>query len=341
MKYIKNFFENILIYTKRILGHPGIVLLLFCMPLLALVFNTYINKAEGAFVGIYAEGNADEVIADLVKNTDAITFRVYTDKEQMKLDVETQLLECAFILPENVADIENMQIINGEGYAAVLTEVSKEAVFASVLKIYGDKAALSFAKKSNIGIVDDNFESSYLKYVESTPSSVTFEEAPARPETSTPKRNIPLCVCAMLLICAGLIGTTFAIKDKKIGINFGAGSCIAVSVVLFLISALVSLYILDKKPDHIRFLIFCAGIWGGSMIFAGFVKNEKIAWIIMPLVIMTVFLFDIVRISNISPAFLPIEKMILYPYFIYEKTLNLTGFSGVLCILGTLKQKYR
>lgn len=328
---------NIFIYIKRMLKHMGIIFLLLCLPCLAFIFSSFTKTAEGARVGIYAEANADEVINDLLKNNDAIKFVVYTDKEQMKRDVETQLLECGFVLPQNVDDIENMNIICGDGYASVLSEVSKEAVFASVLKIYGDKAAFSFAKKSNINISNSNFKAAYLKYVESTPSSVAFEEAPAKAQGSPSQKNIPLCIAAIMLICAGLIGAAFYISDKKRGIYFGADMCIAASLILFLVSVTAALLIMGEKPDIIRLVIFCAGIFGGSRIFARLVKGEKTAWLFMPVVMMAVFLFDIVGISNIFPAFKAVDNILLSHYFIYADIIKLTGFSGILCVIAYIK----
>ncbi len=329
-----SFLTDIFIYSKRMLRHFGIVLLLLCLPVLAIMFRNFANKAEGAYVGIYAESNADEITSELLKNKDAINFKIYSSKDQMINDVETQILECGFILPENVSDIENMQMICGEGYASVLSEVSKEAVFAAVLKVYGDKAALSFAKKSNIDINDENFKTAYLKYAESTPASVTFDEAPANIGETAAKKNIPLCIAAAMLICAGLIGAAFYMGDKKQGIRFGAGKCIAVALLLFSASAAAALMILGQKPDFLRLAVFCAGIWGGSCIFAAFVNNEMIARLIMPVVLMAVFLFDIVGVSDILPQLKIVDNMLLSHYFIYENIVRLTGISGILCVIG-------
>ena len=333
---------NIFIYIKRMLGNIGIIFLLFCLPLLAFIFSDFTKNAEGSWVGIYAEANADEVLKDLIKNTDAINFKIYTDKEKMKTDVETQALECAFVLPENVYDIENMSVICGEGYASVLSEVAKEAVFASVLKVYGDRASLSFAKKSDINITDDNFKAAYLKYVESTPSSVTFEEAPANNADNTAKkRNIPLSIVSIMLICAGLIGAAFYIADKNRGIYFGDGMCIAASLLLFVISSLSAFAVLNQKIDILRLFVFCAGIWGGSRIFSVFVKNKNTAWLVMPVITVFVFLFDIVCISDIIPALKVVDNIMLSHYFVYENLIKLTGFSGILCVLGCIKPKYQ
>ncbi|MBQ9518264.1 MAG: hypothetical protein IJR59_00015 [Firmicutes bacterium] len=329
---------NFLIYIKRLLKNSGIVLLLFCLPVLALIFGTYAKKAEGAQVGVYAKVPAQEVIDELLKSSDAITFNVYTDEEKMKNDVETQMLECAFVLPENVDDIENMQVICGEGYSSVLCEVAKEAVFAAVLKVYGDKAALGFAQKSNISITDENFKAAYFKYVETTPVSVAFEEAPSISEDEVPKRrNIPLSAAAIMLICAGLTGSAFYIRDKKRGVNFGAGRNIAAAILLFLVSAIAALHIWDAETDLLRLVVFCAGIWGGSRLFAAFVNNESVPWLVMPLVTLCVFLFDIVRISQIIPALGAVDNILLSHCLVYGDTVKLTGFSGVLCVLAYLK----
>ena len=322
------------IYIKRMLKHPYIILLLLCLPVLAFIFRGFAAKTEGAKVGIYSKAQAAELIEYLQNNNDVFTFVTYSSEDEMKRDVETQILECGFILPENIADVENISIVCGKGYASVLSEVTKEAVFAAILKVYGDKAALRFAQKSNIDINDENFEKAYQKYAEETAASITFEEIGQGETSAAKKRDIPLCAAAAVLICASLIGAGFYANDKKHGIRFGLEKSVGASVAVFALSAMAAFVLLGKNVDVPRFLIFCFGVFGCGLILSLFIKNEKTAWLFMPVVLVLVFMFDIVGISAVVPALGIVDKLLLSHYLLYENTVRLAVFSAILCGLG-------
>ena len=328
-----------LIYTRRMLRHPSVVLMLLCLPLLAFIFRGFAEKSEGAVIGIYTQTPSPEITRYLLQNEDAFKFKLYSSADDMRRDVETQLLECGFILPPNISDVEGISIVCGEGYASVLSDVTKEAVFAAVLKVCGDKAAYSFAKKSNIDINNEDFKKSYQKYVETTPVCVSFEEVPTTEVSSAKKRSLPQSMAAAVLACAVLIGSTFYIGDRKKGVYFGAGRCVAAALLLFALSALAALAICGARINIIRFCLLLAALWGVGCIAAKIIKNDKVPWLLMPVVILFVILFDIICIADIVPALGIVPSFLPTHYYIFGTAGAQALYSVVLLCCGIAADK--
>ncbi len=335
MKYLNMLF----ICMKRALKHPSIALLLIAIPLTAFIYTSISADNKGAFVGIYDKGNADDIIEDIKKADNRLTFTVYDSEEKMKGDVETQKLECAFIFPENIEEMSVEKIILGEGQTSVLSELTMETVFSAILKNEGGKIAYKFAEENNIDLNKEKYFENYNNYLNNIKSAVKFEEFSSAPNENIAHSNILDCIIAIITVCGGLSGAIFVISDRKKGIVFTSGFNIAAVMILFLTAEIISFIILRQVPDILRLCLLNLGIWGICRIICMFSNDERLIRLAMPVLTAASVIFDIVDISAFVPSLGAVNYILITHYYVYEEITFFAAVSIILFCMGIFSGK--
>ncbi|MBQ6555775.1 MAG: hypothetical protein IJL89_11125, partial [Firmicutes bacterium] len=315
---IKNFdlkIFSLFIYIKRCLKHFGIAALLISIPAMAFVFRGFTEKSTGAAVGLC--GGETQLIQNLLKKDGYIHFIEYTDSAEMQNDVETQKLECGFIFPDEAGKLTEIKTICGVGYTSVLADVTQEAVFSELLKIYGRDIAFEFTQKNELGINSEKFTETYNNYLADIKNAISFEETDIDPDKTAEDDSLLHCLTAVVVVCAGLAGVSLLARDRKKGIYYDASGNIAAALLLFDIAVYISFVILGKDLDIIRLLLLNAGVWGLCSLVSRFIRDERVAWMLMPVCIGFAAVFDMFKVSGFVPALKPVEFLLISHYYVY------------------------
>lgn len=329
-----NILTAVVIGMKRVLKHPGILAMLAVIPLTAYIYTNIAQKNEGASVGIYDSGNAGGILNGIKEDSD-IKFVLYTDKEQMRADVETQKLECGFILPDDMEKLTDgtAEIVYGEGRTSVMSGVTKEAIFSAVLKYYGGSTALNFAKRSGMDIDEARFAENYSHYLSSIKSAVEFEETAISANDASPKDNTVSCIIAAITFCAGLTGAVLVISDRKKGIVFLSGTTVASVMVFFVLAEVLAFFIIGFRPDILRLCFLNMGVWGICCVISRLLRDVRIPRLLMPLCMALILVFDYIGAAEIVPSLRPVEKILLSHYYIYS---DIVWLAAAAIVFGTL-----
>lgn len=334
--YIMKIF-SVFIYIKRCLKHFGIIALLISIPAMAFVFRGFTEKSTGAAVGLC--GGETRLIQNLLEREGYIHFVKYTDEEKMKNDVETQKLECGFVFPAEEGKLTEIKTVCGVGYTSVLADVTQEAVFSELLKIYGRDIAFEFTQKNELGISDERFTATYNNYLGSIKNAVAFEETDIDPYKGISDDSILHSLTAMIIICAGLAGTSLLARDRKKGIYYDASGNIAAALLLFDVAVYLSFVILGKDIDIVRLLLLNIAVWGLCSLAGRFIRDERVPWMLMPVCIGFSAVFDIFKITELMPAIKPAEFLLISHYYVYSGIMPLAVVSVLLAAVGFFVNK--
>ena len=333
MKAVNKIF-SVFIYIKRCFRHFGIVLLLVCLPLAAFVFRGFTEKHTGAAVGLC--GGEKRLMQNLTQREGYIHFIEYDDSEKMKNDVETQKLECGFVFPDEEGKLTEIKTLCGVGYTSVLADVTQEAVFSELLKIYGRNISFEFTKKNDIGLDEEKFNNTYDSYLGSIKTAVVFEETDIKTAHTAQDDRLLNCIAAIAVICSGLAGTSLFVRDRKKGIYYDVSGNIAAVLILFDISLIIAFAILGKNIDIIRLILLDIAVWGLCAVIGNFIHDERVPWMLMPICIGFAAVFDIFEVSALVPALKAVDLFLLSHYYVYSGTITLAAVAAVLAAVGAV-----
>ena len=354
------------LFIKRLIKNPAFVCILIIMPLLVTVFNK-VNTTEEKriLVGVYNEEEAlSKLVCENLKNKDGfIKFLIYKSKEEMIEGVETKKLECGYIFPPDFKErLDNYKIKRCitciESPSTILSSISDEVVFASIIRAYGKYIAVNFAKENNVYVGDgisnsDNISKNYerfnvpgktfyidYKYIESDRAN----SAEVKDKTMTYTIH---GIVSILILISGLFGAVKWFADEKKGlysafntvekIIIGFISILAPAVVMAL-SGIVTIYLSNTYTYMSREFI---GIGLYTLLVCGFsyslklmVKSGTDICIILPVITIGSLIF--------CPVFIDVSKFIpfisyvnkFFPTFYYLNGIS-QGISGFI-IMGAI-----
>ncbi|MCM1087878.1 MAG: hypothetical protein NC419_06950 [Muribaculaceae bacterium] len=156
---------------KRMLKKPAFILLLFSLPLLAILTEqtAQTGRGEGILVGVMIEAESGEVfsVQDTQEQDGLLTFQIYEEWERLLQDVERGSLDCGMICPGDMRT--RLFLDNWQGAITIyqpetfeMEGIVKEQVAAVLFSLYSEdkyedyvREAEAFEKVRQSGITGD------------------------------------------------------------------------------------------------------------------------------------------------------------------------------------------
>lgn len=191
---MKQYVIWLILLMKRLPKSPSFVVLLLLIPVLAIGMSKLEQGEESAvYVGVtmavndgLEEKSQDstaktrewhDTLWTLLQEQDGILeFRVYDDATEMKQAVETETLDCGFVLPENLVEriMENdwrESVILYESATSTMTEFAKERIASEVFVLYAKESYVNYIGQT------ENFEEAEANGIEKEEIVAFAEEA--------------------------------------------------------------------------------------------------------------------------------------------------------------------
>lgn len=179
---MKKYFVCIFLMFKRMLKRPAFLLMLLCLPILAVVLNRMERQGntQGKAVGILfeeagtdvlSEGEGTDILSEkrkeflsedysewnqrlislLQEKEGILDFRIYSSQELLLEEVEKGVLDCALIFPTDLHkklkdDTWQSEILLYETSSSILTEIVKEKIAGAVFTLYSEEAYLDYVE---------------------------------------------------------------------------------------------------------------------------------------------------------------------------------------------------
>lgn len=340
------------ILTKRTLKSPLLLILLFIMPILAIVVNKLPGfDTELAYcAGIYLEGE-DKLAVDL---RDALTdadgifkFVEYTDLDQMYEDVRSEKINCGYILPSNfshrtsISDIRECITVIKPPNSNIQPAVN-EFVYAALIKLQNAYLLPNFVESTGLfeELTTEQIDSLLAYYNTYADSDRTFKvifqsygvAGITEQKGSTQAVTFPLRgILAIMVFLAGIFGAATFMMDREKGI-FDTLSIkyriicqvvyIFIPAFLFGVCALLTLGLSGTftvpliEIGAMLLLIFLVTLFGQGLIYA--TRNSKICIACIPgmLIGSLIFCPVFLHASSYVPAAKFIEKLFVPFYYL-------------------------
>ena len=210
---------------KRLIQKPMFLILLFLIPILSFVISHIENTSNNqSLIGIYFEDDYNEKVLNTITNSSSvITFVKYDNKEQLMLDVQKEILDCAFSFDENIEE----NILKGKWRSRVdvytsrntqLDSIAKEIIASAMFETYSTKTyekyveneigefAIEFANNSYNDRLNDNSTFSIIYNGETNETNFENEN------NNTIKINLK-GILALLIFIGGLNALLINVDD--------------------------------------------------------------------------------------------------------------------------------
>ena len=227
------------ILTKRTLKSPLLLILLFVMPILAVVVNNLPGfDTELAYcAGIYLEGDdklSVDLKNDLIKGDDVFKFVEYTDLDQMYEDVRSEKINCGYVLPANFSHrtsisqcSECITVIKPPN--SNIQPAVNEFVYAALIRLQNEYILPGFVKNTGLfeELTTEQVDSLLAYYNTYADSDRTFKAifqsygvaGITEQKGSTQSVTFPLRgILAIMVFLAGIFGAATFMMDREKGI---------------------------------------------------------------------------------------------------------------------------
>ncbi|MCH5254726.1 MAG: hypothetical protein J1F41_07355 [Lachnospiraceae bacterium] len=162
---MKKYVVCLCLMFKRMLKKPAFLLMLLCLPILAVVVDRmeHMGNTKGAAVGVlfaeermavsseeYSEWN-QRLILLLQEQEGILDFYVYNSQELLFEEVERGVLNCALVFPTDLQEklkdnTWQAEIALYETSSSMLTEIVKEKTAGAVFALYSEEAYLNYVE---------------------------------------------------------------------------------------------------------------------------------------------------------------------------------------------------
>lgn len=329
MKYI----YMTLIYIKRHLK-GGFLIALLIMPVLVLSVRYFVPQSSSSLkVGIYAEGKdhiTDELVSQLLNHKGYATFILYDSEEELIRCVENKTLECAYIIPEDIADKINTlelkgAIVRGENPSSIFSRTTDEIVFSKLMRVCGYTAAVSLGEKNNLALNKDNIKNSYRSYLESDAVfSLVFEKISVNERYTAEKPDtgsVGIGLMAVYIMLGGMLGALSWYKDEKRGINiWGMGNVVATTglMCIFALASMGLAHYDNLERQSALMVIYFIGVCGYSCLLKSVFCSSTVMCGAFPFITLACLCFCpiVFDIGLIYPALGFLGRLFIPGYYI-------------------------
>ncbi|MCI8668865.1 MAG: ABC transporter permease [Lachnospiraceae bacterium] len=229
------------LFIKRLLNKISFILILCLLPVLSLGLKYLLKDAAITIrAGLYSEDTgpfAEYIIQQLSKNSEGITFREFSSKDEMLDSVRTRTYECGFVFSEDFSlrlsegdTAETVGLYVSPGTAA--GSIAAEYVYSEIFTLYafeefmdfiGTRTYLSFSPKE-LSSLRDRLQPAYTEYLN---SDETFSFEYKTPAGSVKDTSVMLPdyilgsasgIAALFIMLGAFAGTLHLYRDSRKGI---------------------------------------------------------------------------------------------------------------------------
>ncbi len=349
---IKKYLTWIKIIGKHILKKPIIPILLLCIPLISFLVTLIPSFNEGTTlnVGVYFEEDDELILAikdKLFNREDAFEFTLYEDEDELKKDVMTGKLECAYVFNENFSSaIDKGKYKNSiqlfVSNSTMLDSSVNEVIFASLIQLCGYEIITDYVNGADT-VISNNDEaldyliSEYERYCEGgetfyidieTISGISLNEGGNENlGASFPLRGM----LSILIFLAGMLGAVTWLTDNESGL-FSTYSpafktaCrilyVIIPATLFIICSELTLSLTRSTRPLLTEVILCLRYLLIIVVFCNIcitlLRRSSIVTALIPVLIIGSLIFCpiFINLESLIPLFGIISKLFIPGYFL-------------------------